>query len=82
MTQPSPDTSLTQNQFANSTNPTSIQKSTYESDTDDDSDNFVQKTLVTLHLTYPVNSQFKSEQQSLNDKCTVLSEKIPETQQP
>ena len=58
MTQPSPDTSLTQNQFANSTNPTSIQKSTYESDTDDDSHNFVQKTLVTLHLTYPVNSQF------------------------
>ena len=24
----------------------------------------------------------QSEQQSLNDKCTVLSEKIPETQQP
>ena len=51
------DTSLIQHQFTNPTNSTPIQQTTYESDTDDDSDHSCTNNFSNTHPTYLVNSQ-------------------------
>ena len=68
----SQDTSLTQHQFTNPTNPTPILELTYESDTDDDSDN---------SCTNNFSNTPSNEQTTLSEKPPV-GNIIPETQQP
>ena len=85
-TQTSQDTTPSQHQFPNPKNPTPIQQTTYESDTNDDCDNscinnYDTPSSISKELT------IQSEQQPLNDEHTTLSEKppvgniIPEIQQ-